>query len=154
MANIDKNPYPYKLLMSKDVLIRQSVKAVIHTDKRLLLQLRDDKHDIFFPGCWGLFGGSIDDEENPLETLIRELAEEICLDVKKAQFLFSWKHKKYSSLLHFFSIQLTVDISDLCLREGQAMDLFSIKQIKSLTITPDLAKNLKRIEEEMRKIYT
>lgn len=139
--------------MSKDELVRQSVKAVIHTNGSLLLQLRDDKSDIFFPGVWGLFGGSVDDGEKPIETLARELAEEICLDVRQCQFLFSWKHKKYNSLLHFFSVHLTVDLSELRLREGQTMELFSIKQIESLSITPDLAANLERIEEEMMNLY-
>jgi len=140
--------------MTKVEMVRESVKAVIHTNGSLLLQLRDNKSEIFFPGAWGLFGGSIDDEERPLETLIRELAEEICFDVQQAQFLFRWQHKKYNSLLHFFLVHLTVDLSDLCLREGQAMELFSIKQIKMLSITPDLAANLERIEEEMLKIYS
>lgn len=140
--------------MTKVEMVRESVKAVIHTNGSLLLQLRDDKSEIFFPGAWGLFGGSIDDEERPLETLIRELAEEIRFDVQQAQFLFRWQHKKYNSLLHFFLVHLTVDLSDLCLREGQAMELFSIKQIKMLSITPDLAANLERIEEEMLKIYS
>ena len=79
-----------------------TVKAVIYSDDRLLLQLRDEKQDIFYPGVWGLFGGGVDDGEKPIDALKRELLEEIGLEIKSAKHLFSWNHDKYNSILHFF----------------------------------------------------
>ena len=46
-------------------------------DNRVLLQLRDDKPDIFFPNHWGCFGGAIEPGEAPHDTLLRELQEEL-----------------------------------------------------------------------------
>jgi len=38
-----------------------------------LLQLRDDKPSVEFPGHWGLFGGTIENGESPCEAASREL---------------------------------------------------------------------------------
>ena len=43
--------------------IGESVKAVIHLDGKILLQLRDEKPNIYYPGVWGLFGGNVESNE-------------------------------------------------------------------------------------------
>jgi len=126
-----------------------AVKAVIYSDDKFLLQLRDQKQGIFYPGVWGLFGGSVDDGEKPIDALKRELFEEIGLEIKDAKLLFSWNHDKYNSILHFFLVPLTVELEKLCLNEGQRMDLFSIEQINMLQITPSLKKNIHKIDQKL-----
>jgi 8-oxo-dGTP pyrophosphatase MutT (NUDIX family) len=54
---------------------------VVGADRRYLMQLRDQKAGIFYPGHWGLFGGAIDPGESPEITLRRELEEELQLRV-------------------------------------------------------------------------
>jgi 8-oxo-dGTP pyrophosphatase MutT (NUDIX family) len=46
-------------------------------DGRYVMQLRDSKPDIFYPGHWGLFGGAIDAGESENDALRRELHEEL-----------------------------------------------------------------------------
>jgi 8-oxo-dGTP pyrophosphatase MutT (NUDIX family) len=46
-------------------------------DGRYVMQLRDVKSHIFYPGHWGLFGGALDDGETEEEALRRELDEEL-----------------------------------------------------------------------------
>lgn len=55
--------------------------AIIMTsDGRYLLQLRDNKVGIFFPGCWGCFGGAIDPTDADTQScILRELEEELGL---------------------------------------------------------------------------
>jgi 8-oxo-dGTP pyrophosphatase MutT (NUDIX family) len=50
---------------------------IVTADARYLMQLRDDKPGIFFPGWWGCFGGAIEPGERPEEAMRRELAEEL-----------------------------------------------------------------------------
>src|SRR3954468_22760792 len=45
-------------------------------DRRLILQLRDNKPGINYPGMIGAFGGSADHGETPADCALRELAEE------------------------------------------------------------------------------
>src|SRR3954470_23042017 len=46
-------------------------------DGRYILQLRDNKPQIFYPDHWGLFGGAVDEGEHEVEALQRELREEL-----------------------------------------------------------------------------
>jgi len=48
-------------------------------DGRYVMQLRDFKPHIFYPGHWGLFGGAIDPGESENDALRRELHEELGL---------------------------------------------------------------------------
>src|SRR3954462_534946 len=45
-------------------------------DRRLILQLRDDKPGVNYPGRIGAFGGSAEHGETPADCALRELAEE------------------------------------------------------------------------------
>ena len=55
-------------------------------DGRYLMQLRDEKPMIFYPGHWGLFGGGVEPGETPKEALFRELDEELALRPERAEF--------------------------------------------------------------------
>lgn len=46
-------------------------------DGRYVMQLRDEKAEIFYPGHWGCFGGAVEGAESPADTLARELREEL-----------------------------------------------------------------------------
>jgi 8-oxo-dGTP pyrophosphatase MutT (NUDIX family) len=46
-------------------------------DGRYVMQLRDVKSHIFYPGHWGLFGGALDQGETDADALRRELDEEL-----------------------------------------------------------------------------
>lgn len=57
---------------------RNAVAAILTVDDgRYLVQLRDDRPGVFYPGHWGLFGGAVEDGETMEEALRRELMEEI-----------------------------------------------------------------------------
>jgi len=51
--------------------------AILCRDDRFLMQLRDDKPGILYPGVWGFFGGHIEPGETPDVAIGRELNEEI-----------------------------------------------------------------------------
>ena len=69
----------------KSLRPRDAVAAIlVHEDGRYIMQLRDGKPEIFYPGHWGCFGGAVEDREAPLEALRRELHEEIGFEMKSA----------------------------------------------------------------------
>lgn len=77
-----------KMTLSEDLPPSKKLKPesaaaaiIVNSAGHLLLQLRDNKPDIFFPNHWGCFGGAIDANEDAFEAVIRELKEEIGLQV-------------------------------------------------------------------------
>lgn len=54
-------------------------------DGRYVMQLRDDIPGIFYPACWGCFGGAIEPGETPEVALQRELREELEFEVGEAR---------------------------------------------------------------------
>ncbi len=53
-----------------------STTAIITTtDNRVLLQKRDENPDIEYSGCYSLVSGYLEEEETPLDGIIRELKE-------------------------------------------------------------------------------
>jgi len=51
----------------------------------MLFQLRDNNPKIKNRNCWSLFGGGINNGEQPIDAAIRELKEELGLTIKKEQ---------------------------------------------------------------------
>lgn len=64
------------------------VAACLLFDKngKLLIYLRDDKPGISSPNHWDLFGGIMEEGETPEQTLVRELKEEIGIELKDLHF--------------------------------------------------------------------
>jgi 8-oxo-dGTP pyrophosphatase MutT (NUDIX family) len=56
-----------------------SAAIIALSGKRYLMQLRDQKPNIFYPGHWGVFGGAMDPCESTRQGLLRELSEELSL---------------------------------------------------------------------------
>jgi 8-oxo-dGTP pyrophosphatase MutT (NUDIX family) len=50
---------------------------LVHEDGRYVMQLRDPKEGIFYPGHWGCFGGAVEAGEDTAQAMLRELKEEL-----------------------------------------------------------------------------
>ena len=101
----------------------------MENESSYLLQLRDNKEGIHYPGKIGLFGGLIEIDENPRAALIREVEEELSITLKAISLvtimtldnvftngLFDLRRR------YFFVAKLNqTDSQKLVLREGQAL---------------------------------
>lgn len=102
-------------------------------DGRYLLQLRDQKPGLFYPGHWGLFGGAIEPPETPEAALRRELSEELglagCVPQPLSDFTFQMRALGMFSRF-FFEVRLpNSDLAQFTLAEGAGMEAFHAADI-------------------------
>ena len=113
---------------------------------RYLLQLRDLKEGVIYPGHWGFFGGSIENNENQERAAIRELKEELNLvaDRKRLKILFECESMAGKGVI--FLYEFSIDPDNLVLNEGESMALFELNELKKLDrITPELKKYIQSL---------
>ncbi len=77
---------------------------IVLEDGRYLMQLRDQKPGIFYPGHWGLFGGGMDPGESVEETLARELEEELGLEAARGRYVtdFSFSFGGFGRVVRYY----------------------------------------------------
>ena len=96
-------------------------------DDSYLLQLRDNDPSIVYPGCWGLFGGTIELGESPREAATRELKEEIHY-VPDEIYEFR-QYQQQNRLINVCYGTIKVAVSELRLQEGMDLGFYSAKEI-------------------------
>lgn len=112
--------------------------AVIRTGPgHCLMQLRDQRPDIWYPGCWGCFGGALDPGETAIEALRRELREEIELEVGEARLIsrleFDFEPLGFGRAARtYYLVDITPDqLSALRLHEGERMSALTYEEVVS-----------------------
>lgn len=101
---------------------------------RVLLQLRDDIPDIPFPGSWCLPGGHLEDGENAVVAAVRELREEMSLQIPPWALRHVTSARRHYGLEHTYWMHLDVDAERLPLTEGQAVRFHTLAQVRNLKL--------------------
>lgn len=114
---------------------RHVVSAILWTDDgRVLLQQRDDRPDLRYPGYWTLFGGQVEPGETFDQAIRRELMEELELDDQPLLPLESYVCPArttpglVTTTNHVYTGRLARPLESLTLHEGQAMALMTREQ--------------------------
>ena len=126
-------------ITSKARLAAADAVAAILVDPqgRYVLQRRDDKPDIFFPGHWGCFGGAVEAGEPPVDAMRRELREELELIVDERDLAyFTEMDFDFGPLggakvfRKFYEVHLTpASVASLRLHEGSAVRHFDAEAL-------------------------
>jgi 8-oxo-dGTP pyrophosphatase MutT (NUDIX family) len=116
-----------------------SVAALLVTAAGMyVLQRRDDRLGVDFPGFVGLFGGGIEGEELPEDALTRELQEELSFAPARlspfATLIFDERpFGGWCCRRRFFEVPVSPgDIDTMSVSEGQGMDVLDCKEIMQL----------------------
>ena len=122
---------------------------IINSENKILLQLRDDKPGIVYPGCWAFLGGHAEKNETYLDAVNREIKEEINQDVCDIQIIGDIEIKEEGVSAVVFKGRLDVNESEIDLTEGQKVRFFSLDELETIKI-PKILKEF--IHENKHKI--
>ncbi len=138
---------------------RSAAIVVMDEDGKFLLQHRTDDAPTW-AGFWGLFGGGLEDGERPKEALVRELREEIGLDVSEARAVGAIRAAR-DHVIYVFYLQVEMNPGKLrrlrrAQTEGQGLGFFrasDLPRLKNVVPSDMLAvghANALRISESMK----
>lgn len=97
-----------------------------------LLYLRDNKPEIPFPDHWDLIGGHVEEGETPEEALVREVKEEIDIDLKDYTFYKRFEcltGDAYENVKYIYYGKINLPIEEVTLLEGVRPQYFSREEI-------------------------
>lgn len=126
----------------------QAAQAILILDNKYIMQLRDDKPDIPSPGIWSLFGGMVNEGENPRKAVEREILEELSIIPPSYEFL--WWVNYFSE--HFQEPARSwiywADVREVwhshVLMEGADVRAFYYEELKTLKMPDFMRDSLKR----------
>lgn len=109
--------------------------ALINSRHEILLQLREDKPALPYPGYWVIPGGAIDEGESPDEAVIREIEEEFGIQVEKKRLSFLGAYAgKPDFNVAFIYAYTTPDGIALKNLEGEATKYFTFGEMIKLAL--------------------
>ncbi len=97
-----------------------------------LLYLRDNKPGIPFPDHWDLIGGHVEDGETPEEALVREVREELGIELKQYTFFRTYEcldGDAYPNIKYIYSGKINIPIEEVTLYEGARPAYFKKEEI-------------------------
>jgi 8-oxo-dGTP diphosphatase len=101
-------------------------------NKEILLYLRDNKPGIPFPDHWDLIGGHIEEGETPEEALVREVREELDIELKEYTFYKRYEcltGDAYENIKYIYSGKINQTIEEITLLEGVLPRFFTREEI-------------------------
>jgi len=119
-----------------------AVAAIILTpDHRFVMQRRDPYPQIWYPGSWSLFGGGMEPGETEHEALVREIKEEIDIDIEITdailftRFRFDFGFAGGGVLFRaFFEVRLQPSqVAGMRLLEGAELGIMTADQVLGLS---------------------
>jgi len=102
---------------------------------RLLIYLRDANPAIPFPNHWDLFGGHLETGETPEQALLREVKEEIGIELKvwhPFRRFDCMEGDAYPNIKHVYWATIDQSAADLILFEGQIIRSITMAERKEV----------------------
>lgn len=110
----------------------QVVAMLPYQGNKVLMQLRDQKKGIAFPGHWGFLSGTIEPGEIPLQCARRELWEEIgCITDEWTALSVDRVYAPDDIIAYSFCFPIKMRREEIRLREGRDIGFFALDEICS-----------------------
>lgn len=101
----------------------QYVHAWIMNDKKEFLVQKRSKNKKIYSNKWSVTGGAVDAGETPLEGIIREVKEELGIDVDKEKIEFMFSFKRKYGFIDVWLVKQNVDLKDITLQKQEVSDV-------------------------------
>ena len=115
------------------MIMKEIAAIILENDKgEFLLYLRDNKPDIPFPDYWDLIGGHVEEGETPEQALVREVKEELDIDLKEYTFYRKYvclTGDAYENTKYIYTGKINLPIEEITLLEGVRPQFFSKEEI-------------------------
>ncbi len=132
-------------------MLKKVVICIILKEKQIMLQLRDNKKNILYPNKWGFFGGDIKSGEQHLESVKREMKEELNIkNFKKLKFVKIYFDATTNSLFHIYILRLHENVVQ---NEGVDYDFFLDYQFLKKRKSKKLGKFFECADVRLMKIF-
>jgi 8-oxo-dGTP diphosphatase len=105
---------------------------LVNDNGEFLLALRDNKPGIPFPDHWDLIGGHVEEGETPEEALVREVKEELDIDLKEYSFFRMYEcltGDAYENIKYIYTGKINIPIEEVTLLEGERPQYFTREEI-------------------------
>ncbi|HPT20617.1 MAG TPA: NUDIX domain-containing protein [Bacteroidales bacterium] len=116
--------------------MKEIAEIIFENDKgEILLYLRDNKPDIPFPDYWDLIGGHLEEGETPEEALVREVKEELNIDLVEYTFYKRYEcltGDAYPNIKYVYSGHINLPIEEITLLEGDHPQFFTRDEIPNV----------------------
>ena len=103
---------------------------IINNKNEILLMLRDNIPEIPVPDMWDIPGGHVELNEDPEQTIKREMMEEMGFDAGEIYFFRKYGRENLTDNIFWKRADLNPDI--IILKEGQRIKYFTREEIKDL----------------------
>ncbi|MDQ0744748.1 8-oxo-dGTP diphosphatase [Clavibacter sp. B3I6] len=125
--------------------------VLVDATGRILLQLRDDIPAIPFPGMWAIPGGMLEPPETPLACIVREVAEELGVEMAPADVTHLMTRTRSYGVEHTFTARLDVPAEEIRLTEGQRVAWFPVAEAVGMDLAYEDADVLREIAERIAR---
>ena len=97
-------------------MIEVATALLFDSEGKLLIYLRDDNPDIPFPNYWDLFGGHVEAGEAPEIARVREVQEELGIDIEHYQKFKTYhciEGDAHPNIKHVYAVHITQVATEL-----------------------------------------
>ncbi len=143
--------------MAERQVVQTTGAILMNPQGKILIQQRDDKPSLIFPGYWTTFGGKVEPGEHPDEAIRRELLEEIELEPA----LRLWRVREFEAEVrgevllvrqYLYVGRIDHEAHEITLNEGQALGYFGADEIDRLQIAFGLEKVFREFFEAREQL--